>query len=140
MDIQWDKKYLVNHPRIDHEHQVFVELIRAVALACDDNPPKEKALRLLMEVQKYAEFHFVSEENIMIDADYPEVQQHQSEHRRLLSTLDNELHQFRADRIALSHISNFLFEWFALHTTRVDMRLTQFLAEQSASGGGGSAH
>ena len=54
MDIKWDDKYLVGHPRIDHEHQVFVDLIRAVSMAADGQTGKDKASRLLMEVKKYA--------------------------------------------------------------------------------------
>ena len=72
MDIQWDDKYLVGHPRIDHEHQVFVDLIRAVSMAADTRPTKDKAGRLLMEGKKYRECHFVREETIMIVADFPE--------------------------------------------------------------------
>ena len=130
MDIQWDDKYLVGHPRIDHEHQVFVDLIRAVSMAADTRPSKDKASRLLMEVKKYAEFHFVSEENIMIDADFPELESHKREHTHLLAKLEDELHRFRHDEIELDHISNFMFEWFALHTTKMDLRLARFLAEK----------
>ena len=130
MDIQWDDKYLVGHPRIDHEHQVFVDLIRTVSLAADAQTTKERALRLLMEVKKYAEFHFVSEENIMIDADFPELESHKREHTHLLAKLEDELHRFRHDEIELGHISNFMFEWFALHTTKMDLRLARFLAEK----------
>jgi len=131
MDIQWDDKYLVGHPRIDHEHQVFVELIRTVSQAADAQPSKDRVLRLLMEVKKYAEFHFISEENIMIDADFPEYEQHKREHNHLLSELEDELHRFRFEEIDLHHITNFMFEWFALHTTKMDMRLTHFLAEKN---------
>lgn len=131
MDIQWDDKYLVGHPRIDHEHQVFVDLIRAVSMAADTRPTKDKAGRLLMEVKKYAEFHFVSEENIMIDANFPELESHKREHTHLLAKLEDELHRFRHDEIELSHISNFMFEWFAMHTTKMDLRLARFLAEKN---------
>lgn len=133
MDIKWDDKYLVGHPRIDHEHQVFVDLIRSVSIAADTHPAKDKVLRLLTEVKKYAEFHFVSEENIMIDASFPELEPHQREHNHLLAKLDDELHRFRHDQIALDHITNFMFEWFALHTTKMDLRLTRFLAEKNQS-------
>lgn len=131
MDIKWDDKYLVGHPRIDHEHQVFVDLIRAVSIAADAHMTKERAARLLMEVKKYAEFHFVSEENIMIDADFPELDTHQREHNHLLARLDDEVHRFRHDQIDLNHITNFMFEWFALHTTKMDLRLTRYLAEKN---------
>ena len=131
MDIQWDDKYLVGHPRIDHEHQVFVDLIRAVSIAADAVRSADKAARLLMEVKKYAEFHFISEENIMIDANFPEYEQHKREHNYLLAKLEDELHRFRHAEIDLNHISNFMFEWFALHTTKMDLRLARFLAEKS---------
>jgi hemerythrin len=128
IDIHWDSKYEIGHPRIDHEHQVFVDLIRSVSVEADGKGSEERAGRLLSEVKKYAEFHFVSEENIMLDAGYPDYEAHRREHAVLLAELDDRLHRFRCGELALEAIVEFMFNWFALHTTREDRKIAEFLS------------
>ena len=76
------------------------------------------------EIRLYAAFHFLSEENIMIDIDFPDLQPHREEHARLLSLLDDKLHTFAADETySGAEIVEFVFQWFALHTTQVDKQI-----------------
>lgn len=133
IQIGWDKRYEVGHPRIDHEHQVFVDLLRTVSAAAAAGEPHERVGRLLLEVRKYAEFHFISEENIMIDSGFPDCENHRQEHGMLLAQLDQQFQQFRHGEIELGVIAEFMFEWFAMHTTRLDLRLGDFLRQQAAT-------
>jgi len=125
--IKWDDKYSVGHERIDHEHQVFLDLIINASHADDEHLPKDRILRLLNEVRKYAEFHFYSEENIMIDNEYPGYEAHRQEHIMLLCNLDNNLHNYRLGTTTLSELVEFMFEWFALHTTYSDKKLAAYI-------------
>lgn len=84
-------------------------------------------LRHLKEVELYARFHFISEENLMYDAGYPHIAQHKEEHHTLLTQLDDRIHEYAADEICMKDIGNFLFEWFAFHTTNSDKKLVQYI-------------
>jgi hemerythrin len=130
IDIKWDQKFEIGHPRIDFEHQVFVNLIRTVSVESDKDSSIERIGRLLMEVQKYAEFHFISEENIMIDALFPEFEIHKKEHNELLAMLDYNVFLFTKEEITLETLAVFLFEWFTLHTVQVDRRIAAYLNER----------
>jgi len=123
IDIKWDTKFAVGHERIDQEHQIFLGLIKSVSSAADDNVPKEKVLRILMEIKKYADFHFCSEENLMIDTASPEYDEHKKEHRELLARLDGQIYDYREGSSNLNELIEFIFLWFALHTTGIDKRL-----------------
>lgn len=127
IDIHWDPRYEVGHPRIDHEHQVFVELIRSVSFQSQQNTAPERMARLLMEVKKYAEFHFFSEENVMIDALYPALELHRKEHQMLLFQLEDRIHQVKNGVLKPSDVAEFMFHWFALHTTQEDKKIAEFL-------------
>ncbi|MFD2113278.1 bacteriohemerythrin [Thiorhodococcus fuscus] len=127
IDIEWDNKFSVGHERIDHEHQVFLDLIKNVSLCDDENMPRERVFRLLTEIGKYADFHFYSEENIMLDADYPDYEAHKCEHSMLLCKLYDYIHRYRVEDIDLGSMVEFLFEWFALHTTGSDKRLVNYI-------------
>ncbi|MBK1650364.1 hemerythrin [Rhabdochromatium marinum] len=121
-------KFSIGHDRIDHEHQVFLDLMINVSRANEDGSSQERVLRLLEEVKKYAEFHFFSEENVMIDAKYPEYDAHHKEHRILIAALDSKVYDYCAGQLDLDALVEFLFEWFALHTTGSDKRIAQYLS------------
>ncbi len=129
IEILWDNKFSVGHDRIDHEHQVFVDLIRNVSIM-EESGEKQQAriLRTLKEIQKYAEFHFLSEENIMLDVSYPDYDDHKREHERLLSKLKDHIFEYTHGNYSLEALVEFLFEWFALHTTDIDKRLAKYIA------------
>ncbi len=132
IQIEWDNKFAVGHARIDHEHQVFLDLIKNTSMINESNAPKDKIMRLLIEVKKYADFHFYSEENIMLDVQYPEYEKHKHEHQVLLSILDEHLHKFNEDSTSIDTIVDFMFKWFALHTTTVDQKLGAYIMTHSA--------
>jgi len=123
IDIKWDGKFAVGHERIDQEHQIFLGLIKSVSSAADESASKERILRILMEIKKYADFHFCSEENLMIDSASPEYDEHKKEHQLLLARLDGQIHDYRAGASNLNDLVEFTFQWFALHTTGIDRRL-----------------
>ncbi|MES9949857.1 MAG: bacteriohemerythrin [Candidatus Thiodiazotropha sp.] len=129
INIDWDNKFEVGHERIDSEHRVFLNLIRTISAEVEENGNKERILRLLAELAKYAEFHFLSEENEMLRVDYPEYEEHHHEHERLLAKFTDMMTQFRTGTLPLDSIIEFIFSWFALHTTQVDKRLGQYIQE-----------
>ncbi len=127
IDIQWDQKFSIGHERIDNEHRVFLDLIRNASLAAEENASEERVQRLLTEVRKYAEFHFCSEENLMLDTAYPGYEEHKAQHERLLLQLEDCLHDYRNEKLNLNEIVDFMFNWFALHTTGSDKKLVSHI-------------
>lgn len=126
-EIQWDSKYEIGHERIDSEHRIFLGLILEVSKEANGRCDQQRIKRLLHEVTEYARFHFVSEENIMEEIGYPELESHQVLHRRLLSSLSDvafDVNQKQADYCGLV---DFLYEWFTTHTTTEDKKISSFI-------------
>lgn len=127
--LKWDCRYELGHERIDAEHRIFLGLIvdfQESALAGAD---KEKQIRILNEIVKYAEFHFVSEENIMTDYQYPDIEYHASLHNMLLAEMTDYYSRFCADNFTAAEMFEFLFSWFAFHTSTEDKKLVGYLGE-----------
>jgi len=129
MALKWDKKYEIGHERIDSEHKIFLDLIIDFQHALDDKQPKEKLIRILNEVEKYAAFHFVSEENIMIDVAYPKYEHHAMLHRELLTRLKDHSNQFKLGLLEAPDVFEFLFQWFAIHTSNEDKKLVAYIKQ-----------
>jgi hemerythrin len=125
--VEWSKNFEVGHERIDFEHKIFLNLIRDASLLSQREVSRQRVLRHLNEVKQYAVFHFTSEENIMFDVDYPDIAAHKKEHDRLLALFDSRVREYRLEEIDLDEVVEFLFEWFALHTTQVDTQLAKYI-------------
>jgi hemerythrin len=125
--VEWSSRFEVGHERIDFEHQIFLNLIRAASDLTQGAVTRQRVLMHLNEVKQYAVFHFTSEENMMFDVGYPDIEAHKKEHKKLLALFDDRLHQYRLEEIDLEQIVEFLFEWFALHTTQVDTQLAKYI-------------
>jgi len=132
MDIKWDDKFEIGHPRIDAEHKIFLGLIHDLDRGVKDGDSRDRLRRIISEIQLYARFHFLSEENIMTDVGYPELASHRDEHRRLLGLLDDRVQVFVSDDTRSgAEIVDFVFEWFALHTTKVDRDISEYIRRAS---------
>ncbi len=127
--LAWDSKFEVGHERIDSEHRIFLSLIRDLSVESDTGATKERIERTLHEIHKYADFHFTSEENIMADVAYPQLAEHKQEHRMLLAQLKNFIQRYRASLQTPETVVDFLFQWFALHTTHKDKLVSKFIAQ-----------
>lgn len=125
--LKWDHRYELGHERIDAEHKIFLGLIVDFNEAAKKHVPKDKLVRMLLEISKYAEFHFLSEENIMIEYRYPGYSQHAHLHQILLEQIKDHYTQFCSDAINADDVFEFLFEWFALHTSNEDKKLVGYL-------------
>jgi hemerythrin len=128
MNIAWDSKYEIGVERIDFEHRIFVGLIKDLHDAVQAGQPRSKLRRIVDEIRLYAAFHFLSEENIMLDNEFPDYVEHREEHQRLLSLLADHAHAFATDESRSGEeIVEFVFEWFALHTTQIDKRIATYI-------------
>lgn len=74
----WKQAYCIGIDKIDNEHKIFFDLVAEMQEISKQEFNKNKIDRFLRELVKYAEFHFFSEENLMIDIDYPEKDNHLS--------------------------------------------------------------
>lgn len=126
--IQWDRKFDLGHPRIDSEHRAFLDLIRALSRVDGETADRPKVLRQMKEIRKYAEFHFVSEENMMEETGYPDLARHRREHSIFLAQLGEQAYDYQSGILRVEKIVDFLFGWFSLHTAQEDSSLATHLA------------
>ena len=78
--IEWDDKYSVGISKIDDEHKQFIDIVNEAIAAKEHNDNPEELKELLYSITMYAIKHFATEENYMIQFNYPEYQYHKEEH------------------------------------------------------------
>lgn len=129
--MDWDKKYELGHEKIDFEHRIFLNLVSVTITYADCAATKERMLSHLKEIELYARFHFLSEENMMKDVGYPHYAHHKEEHRILLSQFNDKIHDYVLQEISMEDVGQFLFEWFAFHTTNSDHKFVQYINDSN---------
>ncbi len=127
MTLHWDEKYSLGNEKIDAEHHIFLDLIIEFDSLAKKGATQDKLVRTLKEIGKYAEFHFLSEENLMIDCNYPGLEPHKKLHRHLVASLEDQLFRINSGTGSPGQVFEFLFEWFALHTSSEDKKLVSFI-------------
>jgi len=126
-DFKWEKRYEIGHSRIDFEHQIFVDLIQKIAHEVKLGTNKKYMERLLYEIRKYTEFHFISEENIMYSINYPEYETHKKLHEGLLETFSQQLMGIELNEQTIDTFLDFLGGWFVNHTLNEDKKIANFV-------------
>ena len=81
--IKWRDSYNTGVEQFNSEHHKIVELINMMFLAVRDKADQEVTEKVCSEILSYAEYHFVNEERAMKEANYPDIDQHITEHERL---------------------------------------------------------
>jgi hemerythrin len=130
MTLHWDEKYNLGNEKIDAEHHIFLDLIVEFDSLATLGASKDKLVRTLKEIGKYAEFHFLSEENLMIDCNFPDLEQHMKLHRHLVSSLEDQLFRLNAGTSNPGQVFEFFFQWFAFHTSNEDKKLVAHIGTQ----------
>lgn len=129
--LNWSHDYEIGNSRIDLQHETFLGLVnefQQIRLAGHD---KDKLCRTLREICLYATFHFHSEENVMTDSGYPDLETHKLHHYTLLEILNNKVLGLQMGEYDAERIEEFLIHWFVQHVKQEDMKIGQFLKEQS---------
>lgn len=129
MRLQWNDSLAVGDPLIDAQHRAFFDEINAVIDALDHGAPRPVVQRFHSEFVTALAHHFRDEEMMLTRLNYPELEQHQAEHRALLTsvgTLADRLRTADSPAELLSVVRNAataLIEHMALE----DMRYRRYI-------------
>ncbi|MDO8605970.1 MAG: hemerythrin domain-containing protein [Phaeospirillum sp.] len=130
-EIIWQSWFELGNYRIDAEHRVFLDLIMGLNRDHKAGIAADKLARSLREIHKYAEFHFLSEENLMIDVAYPQRDLHVAEHAKILHALETSVAKLVKGEDILDEFLTFLYDWFSEHTVGTDHQLTRYIAART---------
>ena len=119
----WSKEqYAIGVSLFDLEHERLAAIINEVhaVLTVDRDRP---AAHLLMEklIQQTRE-HFVHEERIMKETQFPDLEAHAAEHDALLNQAKELLRQFHEGRISALAFPAFLKSWLISHIQASDRK------------------
>lgn len=132
--IEWKPVFNIGVEDIDFQHHYFLNLINRLSheLSEADNP--DYRLSLVKELNAYAKFHFLSEENMMWQAGYPDLEAHRRLHLQLIDQLSHRQASLilKPSKRSARAILEFLAEWFLKHTQHEDQLFGGYMAEKAS--------
>jgi hemerythrin-like metal-binding protein len=119
--VTWDKSYSVNVECCDAEHRKLFSLINALHEAMMSGKSRAIIAGTVHELEKYTQTHFLAEEALMQQAQYPKLNEHRGEHQKFVA----QVKQFRHDletggTCDPNAVVMFVKDWLAGHIMQTD--------------------
>jgi len=123
--IEWIEDYSVGISSVDSEHMRLVQIINHLNEAIRKEESKAVLVHTFDRLIEYSMEHFENEENLMRQYQYPEIEEHIREHKRLMRTV-MELNKEKK-YIFPANVSEFLNSWLIDHILTTDMKYKEYL-------------
>ncbi len=128
--IEWNEKFLTGFKVIDIQHKRLVDLTNQIYEAIKQNQAEHIIDQILNELYKYAHYHFTTEEKLMAEFDYPELDYHRKEHEKFIQKVNDFIKERNAledKRDFTIEIMRFLKDWLIRHVLGTDMKYVPYL-------------
>ncbi len=123
----WDEKYSVKVRRFDDEHKKLVSLIDQLHEAMRAGKGRQNLGNLLSQLVDYTKTHFVNEEKLMLEQNYPGYSTQKIAHASFVSKIEESQLKFQAGNVSLSvDLFNFLKDWLVTHIQGSDRQYGDF--------------
>ncbi len=122
LDFKWDASYEIGVHAIDAQHQRLFELANAL----EEDLSSENVKRVVMALYKYTRIHFDTEEKLMGFLNYPDLAAHVKYHEELLETLNKVSRQDFDERLSVTSLRMFVYNWLVNHIMNEDQKIGAF--------------
>ena len=123
MELYWVSEFEIGNEYVDLQHRYFLDLITRIGKNLKETNDDDYIRRLIVELHKYADFHFASEENIAISCGLPGVKNHHQLHLELLEDLNQYAENLDNGTKTIDEFLEFIADWFLVHTQHEDRKL-----------------
>ncbi len=125
--IVWNEDINLNIPIIDEQHKAFVALVNSFHIIMT----KGKGYQLINKnraiiIQHLAELHFQTEERIMEISEYPGLDEHIKQHKKIMRDIQKTVQEVLNSGDATIAL-NFLKDWWINHIKDHDIELGKYL-------------
>lgn len=131
----WKESYSVGNATLDEQHKILLKLCNLISLCEQDNSPESlKSFHLILnDLADYADTHFRTEEELLIQANYRWVAEHIAEHLAYSEKLTEILYAATVGVIDKSGLARYLEKWWVDHILGSDMNYKSYLLQPVAS-------
>lgn len=118
--IPWKKEYALGIEVIDVQHMKLVGYISDLYNAVMSTDKEQKTKDVIEKLFQYTISHFSFEENVMKDAQFPNLEDHHKAHENFILELENYHQKFLDGKIVPAQLVIFLKDWLVKHIQGTD--------------------
>lgn len=127
MQIAWKKELEIGNEMIDTQHRMLVLLLKKLDLALTSKMDQKIVMGIMLEIKKFTEFHFLSEENLMSELHYPGLADHERIHSELLGVLNVFIAQINRKQETPEDILSQIVSWVTNHVVSEDLKIAEYV-------------
>ena len=126
--VEWNDSFSVGDVLMDAHHRIFFGMIKEFSELADKNNPDaiKRRIEFLLE---YAAMHLGAEEKLMLQANYPELEEHKAVHDAFVRQLLSVKKSFDEDptSVTAENILNIMQDWLVSHIVGSDKRYMPYV-------------
>lgn len=119
-EIEWSPDWSVGNTELDEQHQMLLELYNRFDAAAAQGKGQREVGAIMDALFEYTELHFATEERILAEHGYEDLERHKALHAQLLRKLDGYRADLAAGRRFSADFRNFLGYWWQSHILEHD--------------------
>ncbi len=129
--IIWNESFSVGVRELDEQHKELIRMINKLIETRDTKVDSEMISDILTKMTKYAGYHFQTEEQYMIEYDYPDYSSHREQHKEFRKKtvafcMDTMAYKETIPTEILSYLKN----WLTNHILKSDIKYKSFFNEK----------
>jgi len=119
---EWKDKFSVNVDEMDKHHKKLLGYFNELQCAPQSGSATQKAEEILIDLVKYANFHFTEEESLMRNMSHPGLAAQINHHSYFVNEVTEMTKQFKTGTLSGRSLSEFLGNWFIDHIMHEDSK------------------
>jgi hemerythrin len=129
--IIWNNSYRIGIEKIDEQHQGFFTHFNELEQALEAENTEEAVTKTLDALFVYVQMHFDEEERLMLEQQYPALEEHVAVHVAFVKEVWLMLQVRNDQRRFVIELLQMMKDWLVTHITSLDMLLGSYLKERS---------
>jgi hemerythrin-like metal-binding protein len=131
-EINWNAVYKIGDTLIDTEHQELLAISQEALTVVYPKKRSAKIRKTLKKLYQYTKEHFLHEEQFMARKAYPKLEQHISQHRAIIETLNKLIKQLPTMRLTEfeRELSHFIETGLVRHFAYQDMNIRLWMEKR----------
>jgi hemerythrin len=125
--LEWKSEYLTGIDSLDTEHRWLIDSVNDFDEKCRQGD-MTAAKNMFYDLKDYMQEHSQNEESMMSRFNYPDIESHRKEHKKIALIVLKAEHRFeQVDGFPSAEIKGFIFEYFYNHIMVYDRAFGEFV-------------
>ncbi|THB71370.1 MAG: hypothetical protein D6E12_01355 [Desulfovibrio sp.] len=132
MPVSWTEDLSVNNTTLNAQHKKLLNMLNELETAILLNQGDVRYHEIITKMSNYAKEHFQTEEALLTEHAFPDVEEHISEHDEFVANLMILMFEPEAEDNTPENVLAFLKEWLVNHIMGTDKQYAAYLSERGA--------